>query len=370
MAGGFGVVLVAAFVGGMDWTLFSVALILLFGGIATHGVSSRKVRAAERLVDDLERRLAAEASASRVMAAVKLLAPDGSPGGSPDGTQSGFQGADSRLAAAARMATGYPASIVFNLRGAHGVLAPSSWSYQGEFSQARDEFEPIGGDTPGAMAVRQGSAIVMSLHDEDSCDLPKWVEAAGFTDGIVAPVTRGLDTTGIVYAFNNFGALPTLREIEQLELVVSFCSHFPGAVPVDGSGGMGVKSAQFRTVDGPAERFASAATGIDMPGFSLNPGLERMELDGISLSLSPTEFLLMHTLASSPGKPVSPVELVSSCWPKDARPADNALDVAIFRLRRKLGRTASGKNLVRTVRGNGYMFVPPPSDTPTPVVAD
>ena len=103
-------------------------------------------------------------------------------------------------------------------------------------------------------------------------------------------------------------------------------------------------------------------TGIRMPGFALNPELERMELHGISLSLSPTEFLLLHTLASSPGRPVSPGELVNACWAGDSRPADNALDVAIFRLRRKLHKTDSGKGLITTVRGSGYMFVPPAPD--------
>ena len=101
-----------------------------------------------------------------------------------------------------------------------------------------------------------------------------------------------------------------------------------------------------------------------MPGFALNPELERMELDGISLSLSPTEFLLVHTLASSPGRPVSPAELVDACWAGDSRPADNALDVAIFRLRRKLRKTVSGTSLIKTVRGSGYMFVPPSMDDP------
>ena len=101
---------------------------------------------------------------------------------------------------------------------------------------------------------------------------------------------------------------------------------------------------------------------IRMPGFTMNPELEKMELDGITLPLSPTEFVLVHTLASSPGRPVSPVELVKACWAPDARPADSALDVAIFRLRRKLRKTASGKGLITTVRGSGYMFVPPVVD--------
>jgi two-component system OmpR family response regulator len=107
-----------------------------------------------------------------------------------------------------------------------------------------------------------------------------------------------------------------------------------------------------------------------MAGFALNPELERMEMDGTLISLSPTEFLLMHTLASSPDRPVSPIELMDRCWTKDSRPADNAVDVAIFRLRKKLNRTAAGKGLIKTVRGNGYMFVPPMVGAESAVVAD
>ena len=102
----------------------------------------------------------------------------------------------------------------------------------------------------------------------------------------------------------------------------------------------------------------------------MNPEFERMEMDGVRISLSPTEFLLMHALASSPEQPVSPIELMERCWTKDARPADNAIDVAIFRLRKKLNKTASGKGLIKTVRGSGYMFMPSSVDASSDIVAD
>jgi DNA-binding response OmpR family regulator len=107
-----------------------------------------------------------------------------------------------------------------------------------------------------------------------------------------------------------------------------------------------------------------------MDGLALNPESERMEIDGTLISLSPTEFLLMHALASSPKKPVSPEVLMSKCWSKNFRPADNAVDVAIFRLRKKLNKTPSGKELIKTVRGSGYMFIPPISVATLPAVAD
>jgi DNA-binding winged helix-turn-helix (wHTH) protein len=267
------------------------------------------------------------------------------------------------------MATEYTASVVFNLREAHGVLAPSNWSYAGELSQIREEFEAIDSDSPGAVAARQGSAIVMSGTGKDGCmALPKWAELAGFTQGIVAPVSHGLDTTAIIYVLSKSEELPTLNEIEQLELIIGFRSAGLGTVHTD------VSSAQnqpFRVVEKAASEIRPPSpTPIRMEGFALNPELGRMEMDGVFISLSPTEFLLMHALASSPDQPVSPVELMDRCWTKDARPADNAIDVAIFRLRKKLNKTASGKGLIKTVRGNGYMFVPPSVELGSAVVAD
>jgi DNA-binding winged helix-turn-helix (wHTH) protein len=236
-------------------------------------------------------------------------------------------------------------------------------------SQIREEFEVIDGDLPGASAARQGSAIVMSVSDVDCLSLPTWAEQAGFTQGIVAPISRGLDTIGIVYVLNKSTSLPTLNEIEQLELIISFSS---AGSSIRGNSGQGSQQQPFRVVEkssaAPARNTATAP--IRMAGFALNPEFERMEMDGTQISLSPTEFLLMHALASSPEKPVSPVELMDRCWTKESRPADNAVDVAIFRLRKKLNKTALGKGLIKTVRGNGYMFVPPTVDAGVAVVAD
>ncbi|MCZ6539435.1 MAG: winged helix-turn-helix domain-containing protein [Chloroflexi bacterium] len=351
--------------GGVNWRLAVVALGLLFGGVTAHAVLSAGARATRREADALEQRLSAEASASRVLAGIKLLIPAES--------RADSIGADSRLADAARMATGYTTAIVFNLREAHGVFVPSAWSNwskEGPHARSGNELEPIDGRTPGAMAARQSAAVVMSLTEAGSAGLPGWAERAGFVQGIVTPIERGLDTIGIVYVLNKSTASPTLNEIEQLELIVSFVSKIAGSPMLAGNGrtaavvDSGRTAQPFRVPAGRSEPRTSAMAAISMPGFALNPELERLELDGVSLSLSSTEFVLVHTLASSPGKPVSPAVLVNACWTGESRPADNALDVAIFRLRSKLRRTASGNGLIMTVRGSGYMFVPPVVDDP------
>ena len=184
---------------------------------------------------------------------------------------------------------------------------------------------------------------------------------------------QGLNTIGIVYVFNKSSTPPTINEIEQLELVVGFGSNFYGisrtvknklscrsTSVVSG----GPSSQPFRVPDGQPGRRNSGLTDVNMPNFRLDAELERLELDGISISISPTEFLLLHTLSSSPGVPVSSAELVNACWAANAKPAENAIDVAIFRLRRKLQVTTLGKGLIKTVRGSGYMLVIPVTDHP------
>jgi len=360
-----------------NWPLAGFALALLVCAVIGLAVASSKISATRKENGVLEQRLVAEARASRVLDAIRLLA---GPESQSDSTGDA-SGVDARLAAAARMATGYTTAAVFKLIDAHGVFVPSTWSNwrpAGELAtsgQSGEEFEPVDGHTPGARAARQGSAVVLSSTETSGNGLPGWAERAGFTQGIVTPIMQSLNTIGIVYVFNKSSTPPTINEIEQLELVVGFGSNFYGisrtvrsklscrsTSVVSG----GPSSQPFRVPDGQPWRRNSGLTDVNMPNFRLDAELERLELDGISISISPTEFLLLHTLSSSPGVPVSSAELVNACWAANAKPADNAIDVAIFRLRRKLRVTALGKGLIKTVRGSGYMLVIPVTDHPGP----
>ena len=308
-------------------------------------------------LDEAKNLLVSEASASRVLSGIKALR-----------TRDGLS-PYAKITKAARLATGYQASVLFDLRDSQGVLLPSIWNYQGNLEHIRDAFESVDSDLPGAVSARQGSAIVISSSPDGGIPLPSWAEHAGFTHGIVAPISSGLNTIAVVYVLQSYGGTPTIQELEQLELLLNFASSYSleliPEIAIAGRKSFRIDAAPIRQ-----DQINESVGPIQMPGFALNPKSERMEMDGVSLSLSPTEFSLIHTLASSPNKPLSPAVLMDQCWGNGSRPADNSLDVAIFRLRKKLNKLQSGKGVIKTVRGSGYMFIPPRTEVEDHVTAD
>jgi len=92
---------------------------------------------------------------------------------------------------------------------------------------------------------------------------------------------------------------------------------------------------------------------IELSGISLDPVNEKSIVGDVAISLSRTEFDLLYELASSPGATVAPENLAESIG------ASTSVDVTIHRLRRKLANAPMGRELIKTVRGKGYMLVPP-----------
>ena len=86
----------------------------------------------------------------------------------------------------------------------------------------------------------------------------------------------------------------------------------------------------------------------------LDGGRHQVRREGVLLTLTRKEFLVLERLMSVPGRPVSRRELIEYAWDEMADPASNVLDVVIGQLRRKL-RTPP---LIHTVRGTGYLIAP------------
>jgi DNA-binding response OmpR family regulator len=81
---------------------------------------------------------------------------------------------------------------------------------------------------------------------------------------------------------------------------------------------------------------------------------------GLSIILTNKEFALLEHLMLNRGQCVSRVELLDSVWNLEPTQTTNIVDVYVNYLRRKLKDPPPGQ-LIRTVRGQGYM-VPPESD--------
>jgi two-component system OmpR family response regulator len=105
----------------------------------------------------------------------------------------------------------------------------------------------------------------------------------------------------------------------------------------------------------------SAQTGVgagcEFAGWRLD--LVRRELrspDGVVVNLSSGEFSLLRAFVERPQRVLTRDQLLDFARGPDSDAFDRAIDVQISRLRRKLDDGASGQDLIRTIRNEGYMF--------------
>ncbi len=76
--------------------------------------------------------------------------------------------------------------------------------------------------------------------------------------------------------------------------------------------------------------------------------------------LTPSEFALLHLLTRHPNRPLQRDWLLEATSEGEEPEAfDRSIDLRIMRLRRKVERNPARPEAIRTVRGVGYMFVPP-----------
>ncbi|MDR1687481.1 MAG: response regulator transcription factor [Clostridiales bacterium] len=91
--------------------------------------------------------------------------------------------------------------------------------------------------------------------------------------------------------------------------------------------------------------------------FVFDFALSRFEKDGQSVELSKTEARLLHLLFSNKGKTLPRERLLSEIWADGTEYVDeNALSVAVRRLRSKLEDDPSNPRCIQTVRGIGYRW--------------
>jgi two-component system response regulator CpxR len=74
---------------------------------------------------------------------------------------------------------------------------------------------------------------------------------------------------------------------------------------------------------------------------------------GEAVELTAMEFDLLELLMRSAGEVVSREQITAVLFEREATPYDRFLDVHISHLRKKL---EGGRNLIRTIRGVGYVF--------------
>jgi len=88
---------------------------------------------------------------------------------------------------------------------------------------------------------------------------------------------------------------------------------------------------------------------------------KRQLLDDTShdVPLTSGEFDILKIFAENPNRPLSRDWLLETTSHRSRDPFDRAIDLRITRIRRKIEPAPEKPTVIRTVRGVGYMFVPP-----------
>jgi DNA-binding response OmpR family regulator len=80
---------------------------------------------------------------------------------------------------------------------------------------------------------------------------------------------------------------------------------------------------------------------------------------GNEVAVTAGEFDLLKLFAENPNRPLSRDWLLETTSHRQRDPFDRAIDLRITRIRRKIEPAPDKPTVIRTVRGIGYMFVPP-----------
>ena len=92
---------------------------------------------------------------------------------------------------------------------------------------------------------------------------------------------------------------------------------------------------------------------LTLHGIEIDRTHHSVKYNGVELELTPTEFRMLWTLMSQPGRPFSRNELMETSRGEDANSLERTIDVHVRALRKKLG---DSPDLIETVRGVGYRF--------------
>src|SRR6516225_1496965 len=191
------------------------------------------------------------------------------------------------------------------------------------------------------LVERELPALVMldvGLPGEDGFALARWLREKSGRVGIIM-VTAAADTVdrvvGLETGADDYIAKP-FEPRELLARVKSVLRRATGAI----------------VTAGPRVRMGRRVLDLERRVL-VDPA------DGSEETLTASEFDLLKVFAENPNRPLQRDWLLEVTAHREMETFDRAIDLRITRLRRKIERDPTHPDAIRTVRGVGYMFVPP-----------
>jgi len=95
---------------------------------------------------------------------------------------------------------------------------------------------------------------------------------------------------------------------------------------------------------------------LSRDGLELDPEKHKVARYGLPVTLTSSEYKILHALMVSPGRAFSREELLNHCYLNGEVVIDRVIDVHIGKLRQKIEDDPARPRYILTVRGHGYRF--------------
>jgi two-component system phosphate regulon response regulator OmpR len=102
----------------------------------------------------------------------------------------------------------------------------------------------------------------------------------------------------------------------------------------------------------PARRVAVGRCSLDLDSHQL------FGADGSEVPLTTMEFELLKVFAERPNQVLTRDQLLTLTRNREWEPFDRSIDIRIARLRKKVESDPDRPQIIKTIRGAGYMFIP------------
>lgn len=118
-----------------------------------------------------------------------------------------------------------------------------------------------------------------------------------------------------------------------------------------------IKVVLRRVRDLPLDPLADSPERLAFSGWTLDTRTQHLTAPGgLVVPLSQAEYRLLQVLLTHPNRALTRDQLLELTQGRDAGPFDRSIDVLIGRLRKHLGEDAREPQIIKTVRGRGYLL--------------
>jgi len=118
-----------------------------------------------------------------------------------------------------------------------------------------------------------------------------------------------------------------------------------------------IKSVMRRARTLPENLQPDEARALRFAGWALEVATRNLlSPQGVVVALSGTEYKLLRCFLAHPNRVLNRDQLIDLMLSRDASPFDRSIDVQVSRLRHRLNEDAKDPAIIKTVRGEGYVF--------------